>query len=127
MLLAYADDIVILAESPHMLLRILRCLEEFCKINFLEVNEQKTQIVIFRKNGHKLSKKIPEFFYNNKKLQIVRNYCYLGVLFTNTGKFTDQLIKARTATNLAMSSIQGILCKVKGDHWSTKMRLFESL
>ena len=127
LILAYADDIVLLAESPHMLLRILRYLEEFCNLNFLSVNEKKTEIVIFRKNGHKLSKKIPDFYFAGSKLNITDKYCYLGVVFTKSGNFNNQLEKAKTSTDNAMGIIRNIVRNLKDCSWNAKIKLFDSL
>ena len=127
LLLAYADDIVILTESPHMLLRVLRYLEEYCNQNFLSVNEQKTEIVIFRKKGHKLSKEIPNFYFAGSKLKITDDYCYLGVIFSKTVKFAKQFEKAKSSTNNALGVIQSIAKKLRECSWNSKLKLFDSL
>ena len=56
MLLAYADDIVIVADSPHMLMRTLKALDQYCIDNNLTINTDKTKIVIFRKNPRQFPK-----------------------------------------------------------------------
>ena len=49
LLLAYADDIVILADSPAMMKGILKALNDYCNLNQLAVNTDKTNVVIFSK------------------------------------------------------------------------------
>ena len=127
LLLAYADDIVIMTESPHMLMRALRYLYQYCQENFLVVNEQKTEVLIFRINGHKLSKNIPDFYYGTTQLKVVDSYCYLGVLFSKTGKFNNHFKKAENSTNNAIGIIKNITTKLKECSWEAKTKLFDSL
>ena len=87
LILAYADDIVFLTVSPRMLLKVLKHLREYCMQKYLNVNEQKSEIIIFRKGEHKLSKNIPDFYYVSKKLNVVNEYCYLGVTFSKTNNY----------------------------------------
>jgi hypothetical protein len=46
-ILLYADDTIILAESPHQLQKALDGMAEYCRKNKLKVNERKTKIVVF--------------------------------------------------------------------------------
>jgi hypothetical protein len=49
MLLMYADDMAILGESPEDLQRNLDLLSEYCKLLGIEVNTEKTKVIIFKK------------------------------------------------------------------------------
>lgn len=84
-ILLYADDAIILADSPANLNKKIRILELFCTDFKLSVNIAKTKVMIFRKGG-KLSR-YDRFFYQNHNLEIVSKYTYLGVPFTSTGSF----------------------------------------
>lgn len=125
--LAYADDVVLLADSPHMLQRTLKALSEYCSRNYLSVNEQKTEIVIFRKNGHRLSANIPDFYFDNFKLKIVKEYCYLGIVFSNTAKFKAEFFKVATSARTATGAIKYLLNKINGGQWHTLLKLYDSL
>ena len=78
--LAYADDIVILADSPALLKRIFKELNTFRTENQLTVNILKTNIIIFSRGGWN---KDVTFYFGDKKLQIVKKYCYLGIPFVS--------------------------------------------
>ena len=83
MLLLYADDIVLFGKSPEELQKSLNILEEYCERWKLTVNTMKTKIVVFRKGG-----KLPEnlhFTYKREHIEIVNNFCYLGIVFTSGG------------------------------------------
>ena len=81
--LFYADDTVIPAETPDDL---QISLNEFClyyeqwKLN---VNISKTKILVFSKGG--MLKK--EFLFNNIVLENVKEFIYLGIVFSRSGSF----------------------------------------
>ena len=73
----YADDMVLIAESPQNLQKMLDTLYDYCNEWKIEVNVQKTKIVVFR-NGGKLRN--PEnWSYNGYYIDIVSEFNYLGV------------------------------------------------
>ena len=87
MLLLYADDAVILSDTPHGLQNILARLHIYAQEWKLELNTTKTKIMVFRKGG-----RLPQglnFHYNNVNLEIVNNFVYLGVVFTPSGAFSN--------------------------------------
>ena len=52
-LLMYADDTVLFADTKPKLQSLLTCYEQYCKIWKLQVNTDKTKIVLFGKNYSK--------------------------------------------------------------------------
>ena len=51
MLFMFADDMVIIGDSPEELQAILNTLHDYCSKWGLEVNTVKTKIVVFHKRG----------------------------------------------------------------------------
>lgn len=97
LLMAFADDIVILAESPVDAQRKLNALLEYTECNGLTVNIKKTKMMIFHRSPHR--KPPPRLKYGNSELGIVKFYTYLGIDFSNSGKFnlaTQARIKKAT-------------------------------
>ena len=84
-LLLYADDTVILAESPEQLQNALDGLLEYCNRWKLTVNTAKTKTVVFSR-GKKW--KYPEFTFEGSKVELVFEYVYLGVKFSFNGQNT---------------------------------------
>ena len=76
-ILLYADDTVLMAESATDLQKQLDWFCEYCKVWKLKVNIKKTKVMIFS-NG-----RMPrcEFTYDSQKLDIVKEFVYLGVVF----------------------------------------------
>lgn len=127
-LLAYADDITILADSKIEMKKILIALGKYCKINYLEVNLKKTQIVIFRKGGHMHNKKLGLFKYGEAEIvEVVSKYEYLGVLFSNSATFVAATDSAVTEANLAIGSTIALINRLNLDTWEPVNKLFESL
>ena len=50
-LLMYADDIIIMAETPEDLQLGLNIIEQYCNKWKLKLDKNKTKIIVFRKGG----------------------------------------------------------------------------
>ena len=76
--LLFADDMIICADSAQALQSLLDGLFEFCKKWHLIVSLTKTKIIVF-------NKKIVDdkFYYNNQEVEIVKQYKYLGAIFSS--------------------------------------------
>ena len=83
--LLYADDTVLLAETPNDLQRCISLMEDFCHNWGLKINTSKTKVTIFSRGK---VRNLPNFILNGTKLYIVYSYKYLGVHFNHNGKFT---------------------------------------
>lgn len=100
--LLYADDLVFFSENVEDIQSALRNLVGYCDLNKLVINENKSEIVKFRKGGHLSSSDI--FHYGQKRLQVVNCYDYLGVTFQTKLKFTKHIQKRKKqATNVVYS------------------------
>ena len=125
LLLAYADDIVLLAENVVMMNRILKALAEYCKLNSLNTNTEKTEIIIFKKGGY--NNKNVRFKYGENDIKIVKSYTYLGVKFSQTGLFNDAMDTITSKAHMAIPSTISLIYKLKADSWSCYNKLFDSL
>ena len=81
--LLYADDTVIFASSARGLQISLNNLSTYSKLWKLEVNAEKTKIMVFSRNG-RYSKNM-RFVYEEEKLEIAKELKYLGVIFKIMG------------------------------------------
>ncbi len=97
--LLYADDTILLSESPVDLQSMLHSLKTYCDQWKLQVNTSKTKIVIFSRG---LVRKPPDFNFGEHRLEIVSDYVYLGITFNFNGRFTKamnkQIAQAKRAT-----------------------------
>ena len=104
--LFYADDTVILAESPDDLQYALDKFYVYCTKWKLKVNVDKTKILVFSK-GRMIKR---NFYYNEIIIENVKEFKYLGVMFSRTGSF------CKTKKHLceqAQKAMYGIIKKIR--------------
>ena len=88
-ILAYADDLILLSDTPYGMNELLRLLKDYCEANRLILNTKKTKVMIFHRGSiRKLREKLA-FNYGDERLEIVSQYKYLGVIFSDTGLFFE--------------------------------------
>ena len=92
--LLWADDLILMALDKESLQRMLNILLEYCLEWGLTINYSKTAIMIFSKSGRQLKESF-EFFYCDHNIQSVRQYCYLGIVFSLSGSFIAAQQKLR--------------------------------
>ena len=71
-----------LSLKPESSQKQLDTLDQFCNDWGIEVNDLKTQVVIFERN----STNNHAFLLKGKALDIVETYCYLGIVLHSTGE-----------------------------------------
>lgn len=124
-IMIYADDIVLLAESEHDLQFMLNALHDWCNRNDMLVNNDKSNIVHFRKQSSQ--KTNFTFKCGNFVLKIVDKYMYLGMLMT------EHLDFETTAKHVAQSASRalGLLiarCKLAGGlPYAVFTKLYDSM
>ena len=77
----YADDTILLAESAEDLQVQLNAFGEYCDNWKMKVNVNKTKIMVF---GFGKLRQNLKFTYKNVDIEIVKQFNYLGVIFTKT-------------------------------------------
>ena len=87
--LLFADDMVLLGESPSDLQNKLDLLSEYCNLWSLEVNVSKTKIMVFRKRGRVRPNE--NWQYNGHQVEVVDTFNYLGTIFSYTGSFRTNI------------------------------------
>ena len=122
--LLWADDLILLSLDSKTCQSQLDRLSNFCQVWGIEINELKTQVVIF---GSKTTDRGNEsFLLNGKSLQVVESYCYLGIILHQSGsmKLAQQNLKTK-----AMRAFFGLKRSVIRSKLSFKAlsTLFDSL
>jgi hypothetical protein len=124
-LLLYADDIVIFANSPEELQKSIDLLYNYCELWKMKVNVSKTKIMIFKKGGT-LPRNL-EFLYNEQSIQIVNNFCYLGVVFTSGGSLSTAHNTIAGQAQKAVFKLNKYLYKFTYLQPKHKLELFDKL
>ena len=86
--LLYADDFLLLSESAEGLQNCMNKVYNYCLNWGLAINYNKSKVMIFNKSG-RISRK---FYINDKSIESVYQYKYLGVLFSLNGSFKRALV-----------------------------------
>lgn len=100
--LLYADDIVLLAESPTILQEMIDVLYSYCSQWSLKVNLDKSKIMVFRECT-RISRDI-SFTYGNNLIEIVNEYKYLGIILKYNLSFKKHLESKLASSKIAINS-----------------------
>ena len=84
-LLMYADDTVLLAETPENLQMLLDSLHIYTEKWGLKVNTVNSKIVVFRSSWHMYETE--HWTYNNENIEVLNTFRYLGLCLNYNGKF----------------------------------------
>lgn len=125
-LLLYADDLVILSDSAADLNRKLGVLAEYCLVNELVVNGDKTKVMCFQKGGS-IRGYTGSFFYNSAPLEIVNKYVYLGLPLTSSGMFLEAAKHCVSRSKIAVNTVLSLISQKKIYSWESYIRLFNSI
>lgn len=123
LLLLYADDTVIFAETAKELQHALDVFQSYCNLWKLTVNLDKTQVLVFAKRKRKEKFK---FLLYQRELEITDTYPYLGILFNCNGKYNKTQTKL---VDQAQKALFSIYTKIKNVSLSidVQFKLFDAL
>jgi hypothetical protein len=96
--LLYADDTIIVSDNQERFQNLLNDFNEYCQAWKLSVNMNKTKIIVFGTNKPNNYK----FHLNNLNVEIVKEYKYLGILFSSSGSFLKARKLIASQANKAM-------------------------
>ena len=97
-LLLYADDTIILSDNAKEFQNILKAFNEYCKKWKLKINISKTKIIIFGSIGNQHF----TFKFDDEEIETVKEFKYLGVLFTKNGRFVQHIKNVSKLANKSM-------------------------
>ena len=124
LLIGYADDLVMLADSYIEMKKVLKHLYDYCKQNELKVNLLKTKIVLFQKGGHGHRKNKAPLSFGTELVEYASEYVYLGVKFTQNALFTKAMNETITKAKAAVASTISLCEKLNVNSWKVFERLF---
>lgn len=121
--LLWADDLILLSLDKKTAQLQLNQLVNFCNQWGIEINELKTKTMIFGRTKHDSD---PNLHIQNKPLEVVDSYCYLGIILHESGKFHMSI---KNLKNKAMRALFGLKRTVNRSKLSFRSltTLFDSL
>jgi len=81
-MLLFADDVALASDTVSGLQQQLNHLHELCVVSKLNVNVDKTKIVVFKNGGRPALNE--KWYYNNALLECVQGFNYVGVHFSSS-------------------------------------------
>jgi len=124
--LLYADDVVLFAESPFALQRMINQLGEYCRTWDLKINTEKSKIMIVR-DGRGRYAANERWFMGGQELDIVQEYKYLGVLITSSMQLQKHFEWKLSRSKCAIHSNWKNLLAKKDVQPSVKYKLFQAV
>jgi hypothetical protein len=102
-ILLYADDVVLIAPTAASLQIMINNLEKYCDLWNLQLNLNKSKILVFR-NGGKL-KDNDRWVYKGNRIEVVNSYKYLGVELTSKLSWESHINVKSTSSKFAINNI----------------------
>ena len=123
-ILLYADDIVLLADTPEVLQEMIDALYNYCNQWSLCVNLLKSKILIFRKSP-RISQSL-QWHFGSEIIEIVNSYTYLGVNLNFNMSFKKHLENKLSASKIAITSTWSRYISNVKISSKNKFKIFES-
>ena len=124
--LLWADDLLLVSSSASGLQNSITKMGLFYDTLGLKVNINKTQIIIFNKRGVKLDNKYT-FTLNEKKVEIVDEYQYLGLKLKPSGSMGVAVQELHDKASRAWFGISNVVFKNKRMEVDKIFQIFDSL
>ena len=121
--LAYADDIVIVARSEQYLQALLDKLDTWCGNWKMSVNMSKTKIIVFNKQGSKTCC----LRLHGSTVEVVKCYKYLGVTFDERCSFQQHLEQALLKGRQALGRVYKLFHCLRKPNYHTFERLYKCI
>lgn len=122
--LAYADDLILLAKNREAMLQMLRILKIFLDSRGLILSEEKTKILVF--NRGRRSKK-ERWWWEGNELEEVKVFKYLGFIFNSEGNYKDQLAELKKKGIAAAKKTWGLGENTGKNDFNRREMLFDYL
>ncbi|MCO5600245.1 hypothetical protein L7F22_054355 [Adiantum nelumboides] len=127
-LLLYADDIVLIAESPDGMQRQLDVLQKFAEESGLSVNMGKTKTMVFNTTTQWVRRSAPKFTYGQDNVEYTDAYTYLGAVFTGPKFALKKAANNRLSrAYAALGGLERMCSQVQFQEPRTKLWLFDTL
>ena len=123
-MLLFADDVILISSSIIGLQNQIDILSSYSDKWQLNVNLDKTNIVVFRRGGPLSTRE--KWFYKNKQINVVNEYKYLGILVTHTLNLTKSVHNLAMRAKKALLQLQSIIPKLGVVPINVYFKMFDS-
>jgi hypothetical protein len=124
-ILLYADDMILLAYNIFDLQEKINILRRYFQDDDLQVNLDKTKVVIFRQGNVKV--KNCKIFWGEDELVSVDEYIYLGVPMYGKMKYSCTADSFVSKAMQAQQDLLHLFYRAKMNNFETRLYLFDCL
>ena len=118
-LMLFADDIILLSSTPIGLQHQLNVLKQNADRLSLNVNLEKTNIIVFRKGGYLSINE--NWKYGDSEVKVTNSYKYLGLTFTTklslTAAWSEMCRKGKRGTIEILRAMRNLNSNDQGLYW----------
>ena len=112
-IMLFADDIILLSATIAGLQNQITALYNDANRLRLQVNFNKTKVMVFRKEGHLSTRE--KWYYGSERLEVVNTYRYLGLTFSTRLSFKvatdgEHLTRAKRGTIDILKTLRRLNC-----------------
>ena len=124
--LLYADDVILIADSPEDLQAMIDTVDDFNKKWQLTLNLGKSKVMVVSA-ANQTAGDVP-LFYRRSRIEVVDSYKYLGIYFTSNLSWTKHFnyiideVKEAEQKLVRLTSSRRICAKAKIVAWTSKVR-----
>lgn len=123
--LAYADDIVMVADNEPDMKLLMKRLEKYIVKKKMELNVSKSKVMIFTKRRGRRRKQ--EWIWKGEKIERVKEFTYLGFRLQENGGMIRHIKERVKKANVIVRQIWGIGERKFRDELNKRMYMFDSL
>jgi hypothetical protein len=105
--LAYADDIVILAPTPSSMRSLLKICDSFASEFDVKFNSIKSKCLLFSDMRARGYVSVPDFFIGGSRIEFVKSWSHLGHTLSTDLDDSNDIVKRRSAL---VSQVNDVLC-----------------
>ncbi|CAB0013848.1 unnamed protein product, partial [Nesidiocoris tenuis] len=122
--LAYADDIVLMAANPAALQLMIRDLSAFCRKWGMLINLSKSKAMVFKKGGRPA--RAEQWYLDGQRIENVSHYKYLGVNLASSLSWNLHLSEKLGAVASTVGLLWAPLLGDKAISLKAKMKVFDA-
>ena len=126
LLLMYADNVVLLSRTEGDTNKVMKVLEDFCKLSGLRVNIDKTKVMLSKTKG-KVEKIQPNITYQGTPIEVVDSFKYLGLEIPSDHRWYKCATKRRENGKWAYYAFENMCRQAEIQSWHLKKYLFDRL
>ncbi len=125
-MLAYADDMTLLAIDLREMQSMLICLERYLKKKKLILNLKKSKMQIFKKGGKRAKQEKWNWNWKGQEVEVVKCFKYLGYIMQSNNGNSEHIKYICKKARMGMGAVWGIGKRLFKNELGKRLKLFNA-